>query len=190
MTQQTTQRALFLDRDGVINVNHGYVHKPEDCDFVDGIFDLCAAAQARNYKIVIVTNQSGIARNYYSNWQFHAFSFWIEAQFKAQGIRILHTFHCPHHPKLSGPCTCRKPRPGMLFNAARTFRLSLKHSVMVGDSWSDVVCARAAGIGKAVLFKDPNHHTDHVSNIFPEVYQERSGRYFKARSLSSITRLL
>ena len=76
-----SRKALLLDRDGVINVNHGYVHHPENCDFIPGIFALCAAAQKQGYRIIIVTNQSGIARRYYSRAQFHAFSRWIEHAF-------------------------------------------------------------------------------------------------------------
>ncbi|KZY92943.1 D,D-heptose 1,7-bisphosphate phosphatase, partial [Oleiphilus sp. HI0073] len=128
-----TRKALLLDRDGVINVNHGYVHRPEDCSFVKGIFDLCAAAQRKGYTIIIVTNQSGIARGYYDNQQFHQFSQWIESQFRAQGIQIRHTYHCPHHPKLSSPCTCRKPKPGMIHKAARDYKLNLSNSILVGD---------------------------------------------------------
>lgn len=184
------RKALLLDRDGVINVNHGYVYQAQDCDFVEGIFDLCAEAQAKGYTIIIVTNQSGIARKYYSTKQFLAFSHWIEAQFSARGIHITHTYHCPHHPKISGRCTCRKPRPGMLFKAARNHHLSLSDSIMVGDSRSDILCAQTAKVGKAVLFKDDNVDDSHVSNIYPDLYLERSKRYYKARSLSSITRLL
>ncbi|KZY74623.1 hypothetical protein A3742_08605 [Oleiphilus sp. HI0071] len=188
-----TRKALLLDRDGVINVNHGYVHRPEDCSFVKGIFDLCAAAQRKGYTIIIVTNQSGIARGYYDNQQFHQFSQWIESQFRAQGIQIRHTYHCPHHPKLSSPCTCRKPKPGMIHKAARDYKLNLSNSIMVGDSWSDIVCARAAEVGKAVLFKDPEHHSPKRpfdDLIYPDLYRERSGRFYAARSLSSISRLL
>ena len=187
------RKALLLDRDGVINVNHGYVHKAEDCEFVEGIFDLCAAAQQRGYEIIIVTNQSGIARKYYNNWQFTLFSRWIEAQFRAQGISIRHTYHCPHHPKISGPCTCRKPRPGMIFKAARDYKVKLSESIMVGDSWSDIVCARTAKIGTAVWFKDPKQHPPKQTkgnHIFPDLYLERSQRFYAARSLSSISRLL
>lgn len=185
-----TTKALFLDRDGVINVNHGYVYRPEDCDFVPGIFELCAAAQAKNYTLIIVTNQSGIARNYYNQKQFMHFSKWIEHQFSSIGIRIAHTFHCPHHPKISGPCICRKPKPGMVVKAARHFRVRLGDSIMVGDSWSDIECAQRAKVGKAVLFKDPQHTAAQAKSYQPDLHLERSGRYFKARSLSSISRLL
>lgn len=184
------RKALLLDRDGVINVNHGYVHKAEDCEFVEGIFDLCAEAQIKGYAIIIVTNQSGVARKYYSEHQFQTFSRWIEAQFSARGISVSHTYHCPHHPKISGHCLCRKPRPGMLFKAAKDFGISLSNSIMVGDSRSDITCARAANVGKAVLFKDDNVDTAHMSRIYPDLYLERSKRYYKARNLSSITRLL
>ena len=102
-----SRKALFLDRDGVININHGYVSKKEDFDFIDGIFELCRKARKKGYAIIIVTNQSGIARGYYSEDEFKRLTRWVEHQFWKQGIQILHTFHCPHHPDYSFSCCCR-----------------------------------------------------------------------------------
>jgi D-glycero-D-manno-heptose 1,7-bisphosphate phosphatase len=189
-----SRKALLLDRDGVINVNHGYVHHPENCDFIPGIFALCAAAQKQGYRIIIVTNQSGIARRYYSRAQFHAFSRWIEHAFFTRGIAIQQTLHCPHHPKESGAfgfqCCCRKPRAGMIFRAQRRFHLNLSQSIMVGDSWSDVRCGQHAKIGKVVHFQDPLLVKAQSTPFTPNLYKVRSRDYYRAKSLRSITRLL
>ncbi len=185
----TTQRALLLDRDGVININHGYVHRTEDCQFIPGIFELCREASRKNYLIIIVTNQSGIARNYYPREQFHVFSRWIEHQFWLRGIIIQHTYHCPHHPKESGGfggfCTCRKPKPGMLFKAQKDFKLDLSRSIMVGDSLSDMQCARIAGLKEAVLFKE--HST---AKYVPRLAKRGKKPYYLANDLAAIAALL
>lgn len=186
---KVSNRALLLDRDGVINVNHGYVHRAEDCQFIPGIFELCQRAIQQNYLIIIVTNQSGIARRYYSRQQFHQFSRWIEHQFWLRGATITHTYHCPHHPKENGPfgfrCTCRKPKPGMIFKAQRDFNLDLTRSIMVGDSLSDMQCARQAGIKQAVLFKE---------NLLPKYRPKLAKRdkkpYYLANDLAAIAALL
>lgn len=187
------QKALLLDRDGVINVNHGYVHRPQDCDFIEGIFQLCHAASRKGYRIVIVTNQSGIARNYYSECDFKVFSRWLEHQFWQHGIRISHTYFCPHHPKMDGryglSCTCRKPRPGMLIRARQHFGLDFSRSIMVGDSLSDMRCARLAGIKKSVLFGSDS--IQYQSEFKPAALLQPGNKpYYRASSLSAIRPLL
>jgi D-glycero-D-manno-heptose 1,7-bisphosphate phosphatase len=142
------KKALFLDRDGVININHGYVYQIDKFEFIDGIFELCKKARDKGYQIIIVTNQSGIARGYYSEKTFKQLTKWVEHQFWKKGIKITHTFHCPHHPKYSHPCCCRKPRPGMLTKASRYFRIDRSKSIMIGDSLSDMQAARSVGIGR------------------------------------------
>ena len=149
------QRALFLDRDGVINVNHGYVHTPERTEWVQGIFGLARTARAAGYAIVVVTNQAGIARGYYSRTQFEDYTRWVHERFSHEGAPLLATFYCPHHPdagigELKVACGCRKPAPGMILEAARRYRLDLAASVMLGDKPSDAEAARAAGIGRYV----------------------------------------
>ncbi len=141
---------LFLDRDGVVNLDRGYVYRREDFHFLPGIFSLCRKARAAGYGIVIVTNQSGIARGYYSPADFRELSDWVIAQFRWQGAGIDGIVHCPHHPGIDGPCWCRKPRPGMLVKASRRYRLDRRRSIMIGDKDSDTEAARRAGIGTVV----------------------------------------
>jgi len=148
---------LFLDRDGVINQDIGYLYRPQDFSFISGIFQLCRKATRSGYKIVIVTNQSGIARGYYTLEQFNYLATWMTHQFWSQGVKIDHINYCPHHPQVSGfwgrACCCRKPRPGMIIQSAQKFHLSLSQSVMVGDKLSDMVAARQAGISRRFLFQ-------------------------------------
>jgi len=146
--------ALFLDRDGVINVDTDYLYRIEEFEFIDGIFELCAAYQARGYLIVVVTNQSGIARGRYSEADFARLSAWMVDAFAERGIRIAGVYHCPHHPEVTGPCACRKPEPGMLLQAAAELGIDLERSVMVGDKERDIIAAHRAGVKETYLFAE------------------------------------
>lgn len=151
-------KALFLDRDGVINIDKGYVHKPEDCEFVDGIFDLVKRANDLNYKVIVVTNQAGIARGYYTEDQFKYFSEWMQQKFQEHSAKIDYIYYCPHHPESGlgeylAICNCRKPNPGMFLNAKSDFHLEMRSSIMIGDNISDMLAAAAASVGQLYLFK-------------------------------------
>jgi D-glycero-D-manno-heptose 1,7-bisphosphate phosphatase len=143
------RRALFLDRDGVINVDHGYVHRREEFDFVDGIFELAAEATRRGLPLVVVTNQSGIGRGRYTEADFQALMRWVAAEFAARGTPLARIEHCPDHP--DAPSPRRKPGPGMLLDAAAALGLDLAGSIMVGDQPGDAEAARRAGIGTRIL---------------------------------------
>ena len=146
--------ALFLDRDGVVNVEKNYLHKIEDFEFIEGIFELCKKYEALGYAIVIVTNQSGIARGYYSEEDFERLSAWMIERFRNEGIEITALYHCPHHPDISGACSCRKPEPGMLLDAAKKYDLDLEASLLVGDSERDITAAHRAGVKETYLFSE------------------------------------
>lgn len=149
-------KALFLDRDGVVNVDHGYVHSPEQVSWVPGLKQLLSAAIGAGFVPVIVTNQAGIARGFYSETDFLAFAGWMHAQFEAWDTPVLATYYCPHHP-LAGvgaycvQCDCRKPNPGMLQAACGDWHFDPASSVMLGDRNSDVRAALNAGIGAPYL---------------------------------------
>lgn len=151
--------ALLLDRDGVINVNHGYVHSPDQTDWVPGIFEFCRAAVAAGYRPIVVTNQAGIARGLYDEAQFARYSSWVHEEFAVRGVEILATYYCPHHPDAGLgtyliQCNCRKPAPGMLLAAAHDLGVDLARSIMIGDKVSDMQAGDAAGVG-ALLLLDP-----------------------------------
>jgi len=152
------RRALFLDRDGVINVEINYLHKIEDFEFIDGIFDLCRHYQNLGYIIVVVTNQSGIARGYYSESDFKILTKWMIEEFTNNGVEIKKVYFCPHHPDISGDCYCRKPHPGMLLDAAKEFDIDLKNSILVGDKERDIEAALNAGVTNTYLFDESKIH--------------------------------
>jgi len=149
-------KALFLDRDGVINVEKEYLYKIEDFEFIEGIFDLCRYFQENSYKIFVVTNQSGIARGYYTQHDFDILTQWMCDAFLKHGITIEKVYACPHHPDITGECSCRKPKPGMLLQAAKEYDIDLKNSVMVGDKQRDVDAAHNAGVETTYLFDEKN----------------------------------
>jgi D-glycero-D-manno-heptose 1,7-bisphosphate phosphatase len=147
-----SRRALFLDRDGVINFDSGYVHTPDQTRWVPGIFDLCLAAQQLQYVVVVVTNQAGIARGYYDEPAYLAYARWQQDQFRQRGVELAATYYCPHHPTEGIgawriDCDCRKPKPGMLLLARDELGIDMARSVVMGDKASDLEAGRAAGVG-------------------------------------------
>ena len=159
--QPLGRKAAFLDRDGVINKDKAYVHRWEDFEFVPGAIEGMRRLQDAGYALVIVTNQSGLARGYYTEAQYQALTEALQQELAGQGVKLDGVYHCPHHPKGSVPelaidCDCRKPEPGMLLQAARELGLSLTDSLLVGDKPSDIEAARAAGVGRAYLVQSDN----------------------------------
>jgi D-glycero-D-manno-heptose 1,7-bisphosphate phosphatase len=149
-------KALFLDRDGVINHEVGYLYLPADVRFVDGIFDLCHTAQSLGYRLVVITNQSGIARGLYTEADFHILMKHIRAEFLKEQITLDAVYFCPYHPIHGiGPyrreSEDRKPSPGMLLRAAADLDLDLTQSILIGDRCSDIAAANAVKLRQAFL---------------------------------------
>lgn len=148
------QKTLFLDRDGVINVEKDYLYKIEDFEFINGIIELCRYYQDNGYKIFVVTNQSGIARNYYTEDDFSKLTIWMVNEFKKNSIDIIKVYHCPHHPDISGECSCRKPHAGMLLEAKDEFDVDLSNSIIIGDKERDIEAGLNAGLKETYLFDE------------------------------------
>jgi D-glycero-D-manno-heptose 1,7-bisphosphate phosphatase len=150
-------KALFIDRDGVINVDKGHVFLIEDFEFSEGVLDLCRKYFNTGYLIIVVTNQAGIAKGLYTEEDFINLTEWMTGQFKDNGITITKVYYCPHHPEISGPCRCRKPEPGMLLQAVKEFDLKISECILIGDKESDLEAGRRAGIpeGNLLLFAPP-----------------------------------
>ena len=149
-------RALFLDRDGVINIDKRYLYRIEEFVFIDGIFELATAAQAAGYLLFVITNQSGIGRGYYGEEDFQRLNRWMLERFAERGVRISAVYHCPYHPEAGlgayrRESEDRKPGPGMIFKARDAFGVDLENSILIGDKSSDMEAARRAGIGRSIL---------------------------------------
>ena len=142
---------IFLDRDGVINKEINYLHKIEDFEFIDGVFEACLFFQSLRYKIVIVSNQSGIYRGYFSEDDYQKITQWMLREFESKGINILDVIHCPHGP--NSKCSCRKPKPGMFLKAKISYNINMKNSWMIGDKETDIIAAYNAGINKTILVR-------------------------------------
>jgi D-glycero-D-manno-heptose 1,7-bisphosphate phosphatase len=155
------KKAFFLDRDGVINVDHGYVSRIDDFTFMDGIFPVLRTLSAQGYVLIVVTNQSGIGRGYYTAEDFRVLTVWMLKKLADEGIEIAGVYSCPHSPELN--CDCRKPEPGMLLQAIREHGIDPALSWMVGDKPSDMAAAEAAGICNRVLLGgEVSGHSTHT----------------------------
>ena len=140
-------KALFLDRDGTINVDYGYVHEPTRFEFIDGVFDFCRRAQELGYLLIVITSQSGIERGYFTEDDFSAITKYMVECFAAEGVIITDVFHCP---SLEGPD--RKPEPGLFHKAKAKYDIDMASSINVGDRERDLEAGRRAGVGRNVLF--------------------------------------
>lgn len=145
------KKALFLDRDGVVNKEKNYLYKIEDFEFIDGVFETCRYFQNKGYLIIIITNQAGIARGKYTEEDFEFLTKWMLKEFDKNDIKISKVYHCPHHPDFSGECECRKPKSKMILDAQKEFDIDLENSILVGDKNSDIEAGINAGIHQNYL---------------------------------------
>jgi D-glycero-D-manno-heptose 1,7-bisphosphate phosphatase len=155
-TADSLYKAAFLDRDGVINVDHGYVSQWVDFEFLPGAIEGMSALQNAGHKLIIITNQSGIARGYFTEIDYLRLTNAYTNFLAQQGVIISGVYHCPHHPDYPtidqpAPCNCRKPRPGLIFYAQKTHQIDLSRSVLFGDRQSDIEAGFAAGITSTYL---------------------------------------
>ncbi len=149
--------ALFLDRDGVINVDRGYIHRPDQFEFVPGIFELGRFwTNELRRLIVVVSNQSGIGRGYFDEWAYEDLTRWMCDRFEAEHTAIARVYHCPYHPlygvgEYRRDHPWRKPNPGMILRAVSDLGLDPAQSAILGDKMSDIEAGAAAGIGLRIL---------------------------------------
>lgn len=174
-----SQPALFLDRDGVINFDKGYVYKPENFDFFPEIFDLISFANERNYLVIIVTNQSGIGRGLYTEKQFCELMSWMVDGFKEKNITIDGVFYSPFHPKYAKGKyllkeNTRKPGAGMFEEAFKAFKIKKENSIMIGDKITDIEAGKLAGIKNNLLL------TNNMT---------KSNKFYISRSIKTIQSL-
>lgn len=170
-----TKAAIFLDRDGVINQDSGYVSHSDDFIFIDGVIDALRELKEKGYLLVVVTNQSGIARGLFSEDDFMRLTEWMDWSLADRGVDLDGIYFCPHHPSAGSglntqACDCRKPAPGMLLEAARELGINLAASYMVGDKVSDMNAAIAAGVGHPVLVRTGKEITEEGEKLAESVY--------------------
>ena len=150
--------AIFLDRDGTINTDHGYVSQIDDFHFIEGVIEALAELKKMGFLLVIVTNQSGIARGKYTEAQFMQLTEWMDWSLADKGVDLDGIYYCPHHPEgevsnYVQSCDCRKPQPGMLLAAANALNIDLAESYMVGDKLIDIQAGDAAGVKNCILVR-------------------------------------
>lgn len=143
------EKALFLDRDGVINQDFGYVSEVKNFIFCDGIFEALRGFMKKNYKLFIITNQSGIARGYYSLEDFFTLTDFMLKEFKKEKIKIEKVYFCPHDEKAH--CSCRKPKAGMIEQALEEYEVNPEKSLLIGDKITDIQAGQAAKLGRTFL---------------------------------------
>lgn len=158
----------FLDRDGTINADNGYVHEIDDFQFVDGVIEAMQELKKMGFALVVVTNQSGLARGLFSEDQFMRLTEWINCSLADREVDLDGIYFCPHHPHavveaLRQECDCRKPKPGMLLDAQRHLHIDMAFSYLVGDTLDDMLAAQAAGVGTRVLVRSGKAVTEQAS---------------------------
>ena len=161
-TQPPLLKAAFLDRDGVINIDKGYVYRWSEFEFLPGAIEGMRMLQRAGYELVIVTNQSGLARGYYTTNQYESLNNSFRQHLDDHGVELAGIFHCPHHPNgvirsLSVECECRKPMPGLINQAINSLGLDRDKSILIGDKQSDIEAASRAGINQAYLVDSKNN---------------------------------
>ncbi|MBM13365.1 MAG: D,D-heptose 1,7-bisphosphate phosphatase [Halieaceae bacterium] len=164
--------AAFLDRDGVINVDHGYVSRWEDFEFLPHVPEALLMLQKAGYQLIVISNQSGIGRGFYTEQDVEDLNQCIAHHLKKQlGIKITGFYHCPHHPTDAlgdylVKCECRKPAPGMILHAAQEHSIDLADSLLVGDKASDIEAGKAAGVGR-LFYVSSRTDVDRSVDCFP-----------------------
>ena len=142
-------KAIFLDRDGIINVDHAYVYKKENFEFCEGIFETLQHFISLDYILFVVTNQSGIGRGYYSEEDFEKLTSWMLEEFTCKDVKITKVYHCPHSP--NDGCECRKPKTDMFKRAKKEFDIDMQNSWMIGDKPSDIEAGKNSGIPNTIF---------------------------------------
>ncbi len=150
-------KAIFLDRDGTLNIDHGYVHQIDDFQFIDGAIEALLQLKKMGYLLVLVTNQSGIARGYFTEQQFLRLTEWFDWSLADRGVDFDGIYYCPHHPEGIGEyredCDCRKPKSGMLLQGINELNIDPNQSFMVGDKFEDLLAGKNANVKYKVLVR-------------------------------------
>lgn len=172
-----SKAAVFLDRDGVINIDKGYVSKIDDFEFIEGSIEAMQLMKEKGYLLVIITNQSGIGRGYYTEADFESLTQWMDWSLADRGVDIDGIYFCPHHPEKGQgqykiDCECRKPKTGMLDSAMKELDIDPKLSFLVGDKESDISAGKKAGLKANYLVKTGKVVSEQGQNVADEVMND------------------
>ncbi|VFP79633.1 D-glycero-beta-D-manno-heptose 1,7-bisphosphate 7-phosphatase [Candidatus Erwinia haradaeae] len=156
--------AIFIDRDGTINIDYGYVFEINHFTFIDGSIDAMRELMLMGFSLIMVTNQSGIARGIFKITQLIVLTEWIKKVLSKHNVYLDGIYFCPHHPEAiikqwKKLCSCRKPKPGMLLTAKKELHINMSASYMVGDKIEDMQAAQAAGVWKKILVRSGKLYT-------------------------------
>lgn len=158
MHSKTTSKFIILDRDGTIIKDKRYIFRPEDIEFMPGAIEGLKNLQNIGHKFIVISNQAGIARNYYKVEDADKFNGVLLSQLASHGIKIEKIYICPHHPDITGPCSCRKPNTGLALKASEEFGINLKDSYFIGDKDCDIELGQNCG-GKTCLIDNGQYQT-------------------------------
>ena len=166
--------ALFLDRDGVINIDYGFVHSMDKFKYIEGAKEIIKMANDFGILVIVVTNQSGIARGYYTEDEFKLFTDEINEDLKNFGAHIDATYFCPHHPqegigKFRKDCNCRKPKTGLLVKAIKEWNLDKNKCFLIGDKDSDIIAANRCGISSCLFSSENKNLLEIFKNKLPSL---------------------
>ena len=149
-------RAIFFDRDGVLNEEVGYLWQIDKFKWIDGARDAIRFCNERGLLAIVVTNQSGIARGLYMAREVDNLHDFMQRSLSEVGAHVDGFYYCPHHPDFSGECSCRKPKPGLIVRACENFKINPAQAILFGDSERDIAAARAAGLRAGIFFTGGN----------------------------------
>ena len=166
-------KVAFLDRDGVINKEVGYLHKITDFEYTKNCIEGLKIIVEKGFAIVIITNQAGIAKGYFTETQYKNLTNWYLQDLKNHSVPILRTVYCPHHEKgviknYKRKCSCRKPSTGMIDNIVEEFNVDLESSILIGDKQSDIEAGKNAGIGACYFVR--SQETPQEIDAFDSLY--------------------
>lgn len=179
------KKIIFLDRDGTINVEKSYLHKWKDFEFEKNAIEGLKELRDLGYEFIVVTNQSGIGRGYYTEEDLKILNNQMTEKLKEFGIDILECFYCPHHPekgvgKYKVDCDCRKPNPGMLLRGIEKYDVDIENSFMIGDKKGDLEAGKKAGL-KSILV---------LTGYGKKIEEEIKGEYPIGKDLLDIATIL
>ena len=184
-------KAAFLDRDGVINKDYGYVHKWEDFKFCDGAIEGLKLLKSLDYLLIIITNQSGIARGYFKEKHVLEFNAELERKLIENGIHISKFYFCPHHvngkvEEYSFTCNCRKPDPGMFLSAIKDLNIDLKTSICIGDKYTDLLAGARSGLSSGILISGSKNEENLLLNSLGDLLFFNFKRVYSMRDVPGI----